>query len=116
MNGVEYSTRATRPAHSLGLALPAGPTPGSRFLILGLADRFTSTVDLAFAIRLHLVDAGTDHHPAAPADRAGRDKIPGLDHISDLAHTFIRPIAGAILAAAIADASGDVDAWVGGLI
>lgn len=101
---------------SLGLALPAGLNAWLPFLVLSLADRYTDAVEL---------DAPFDFISSTPGlivillllpIELIADKIPGLDHLSDLAHTFIRPIAGAILAAAIADASGDVDAWIGALI
>jgi hypothetical protein len=101
---------------SLGLALPAGLNAWLPFLILALADRFSSAVEL---------DAPFDVISSTPGIivillllpiELVADKIPGIDHISDLAHTAIRPLAGAILAAAIADASGDVDAWIGAII
>jgi hypothetical protein len=101
---------------SLGLALPAGLNAWLPFLILALADRFTSAVDLAAPYDFISSTPGIIIILLLLPIEMVADKIPGLDHISDLVHTFIRPVAGAILAAAVADASGDVDAWVGALI
>jgi uncharacterized membrane protein len=101
---------------SLGLALPAGLNAWLPFLILALADRFSSTIDL---------NAPYDFISSTPGIiiillllpiELVADKVPGLDHVSDIVHTAIRPVAGAILAAAVADASGDLDAWIGALI
>jgi uncharacterized membrane protein HdeD (DUF308 family) len=38
------------------------------------------------------------------------DKIPAVDHVWDLIHTFIRPVAGAVVAVAIVTGSGE--GWV----
>jgi len=97
---------------SLGLALPAGLNAWLPFLILALADRYTNQIEL---------DAPFDFISSTPGliiillllpIELLVDKIPGADHVSDLAHTFIRPIAGAILAAAVADASHDLNIWL----
>ncbi len=101
---------------SLGLALPAGLNAWLPFLILALADRFSSTIELAEPFDFISSTPGIIIILILLPIELIADKIPGLDHVSDIVHTAIRPIAGAILAAAIADASGDVDAWVGGLI
>ncbi len=101
---------------SLGLALPAGLNAWLPFLILALADRFSSTVNLAEPYDFISSTPGIIIILILLPIELIADKIPGLDHVSDVVHTAIRPVAGAILAAAIADASGDVDAWIGGLI
>ena len=41
------------------------------------------------------------------------DKIPAVDTINDIVHTFIRPVAGGILFAAQSGASGGLDPTVG---
>ncbi len=101
---------------SLGLALPAGLNAWLPFLILALADRFTSAIEL---------DAPFDVISSTPGliiillllpIELIADKIPGADHVNDIAHTFIRPVAGAILAAAVADASNDLNVWFAGLV
>jgi uncharacterized membrane protein len=101
---------------SLGLALPAGLNAWLPFLILALADRFSSAVDLAEPFDFISSTPGIIIILLLLPIELVADKIPGLDHVSDIVHTAIRPVAGAILAAAIADASGDLDAWIGGLI
>lgn len=101
---------------SLGLALPAGLNAWLPFLILALADRFTSAVDLAEPYDFISSTPGIIIILLLLPIELVADKIPGLDHVSDIVHTAIRPVAGAILAAAVADASGDVDAWIGALI
>jgi hypothetical protein len=101
---------------SLGLALPAGLNAWPPFLILALADRYTSAIHL---------DAPFDVISSTPGlivillllpIELIADKIPGADHVNDLAHTFIRPVAGAILAAAVADSSNDLNVWFAGLL
>lgn len=101
---------------SLGLALPAGLNAWLPFLILALADRFSSVVDLAEPFDFISSTPGIIIILILLPIELIADKIPGLDHVSDMVHTAIRPVAGAILAAAIADASGDLDAWVGALV
>ena len=44
------------------------------------------------------------------------DKIPRLDHFNDLAHTAVRPLAGALCFMAVASERGDVDAWFAGAL
>jgi uncharacterized protein DUF4126 len=39
------------------------------------------------------------------------DKIPGLDHASDLIHTLIRPVAGAVVMAGISNPLSEHDPW-----
>lgn len=101
---------------SIGLALPAGLNAWLPFLILALADRYTSAVDLEAPFDFISSTPGLIIILLLLPIELILDKIPGLDHLNDLVHTVIRPVAGAILAAAVADASGDVDAWIGALI
>jgi uncharacterized membrane protein len=101
---------------SLGLALPAGLNAWLPFLILALADRFSSTIDLNAPYDFISSTPGVIIILLLLPIELVADKVPGLDHVSDIVHTAIRPVAGAILAAAVADASGDLDAWIGALI
>jgi len=39
------------------------------------------------------------------------DKVPGLDHASDLIHTLIRPVAGAVVMAGISNPLSERDPW-----
>jgi hypothetical protein len=41
----------------------------------------------------------------------GVDKIPGLDHASDLVHTIVRPVAGAIVMAGISNPLSESNVW-----
>jgi len=99
-----------------GLATAAGLNAALPLVLLGALDRWTGLVSLpagwewlsngwvlVILAVLLVVDVVAD-------------KIPGLDHVSDIVHTAIRPVAGAILAAAVADASGDLNVWLGGVI
>jgi uncharacterized membrane protein len=101
---------------SLGLALPAGLNAWLPLLILSLADRYTSVIELESPFDVISSTPGLIIILLLLPIELIVDKIPGADHISDLAHTFIRPVAGAILGAAIADASGDFDAWLGAML
>ena len=101
---------------SVGLALPAGLNAWMPFLVLALADRFSSAVELNEPFDFISSTPGIIIILLLLPTELILDKIPGADHISDLVHTFIRPVAGAILAAAVADASGDLNAWFGALI
>ncbi len=101
---------------TLGLALPAGLNAWLPFLVLALADRYTTVVELVGPFNFISSTAGLIIILLLLPIELIADKIPGADHISDLVHAFIRPVAGAILAAAIADASGDVDAWFGAIV
>jgi len=101
---------------SLGLALPAGLNAWLPFLILALADRYTSVIDLAGPYDFISSTPGLIIILLLLPIELIADKIPGLDHVSDIVHTAIRPVAGAILAAAVADASGDLNVWLGGVI
>lgn len=100
---------------ALGMALPAGLNAWIPFLVLSLADRYTDAVQLAEPYDFISSTPGLLIILLLMPIELVVDKLPGLDHVNDLAHTFIRPVAGAILAAAVADASGDIDAWVGGV-
>ncbi|HEV2128754.1 MAG TPA: DUF4126 domain-containing protein, partial [Thermomicrobiales bacterium] len=101
---------------TLGLGLPAGLNAWLPFLVLSLADRYTTVVELDGPFEFISSTPGLIIILLLLPIELIVDKIPGADHISDLVHTFVRPVAGAILAAAVADASGDVDAWLGAAV
>lgn len=90
----------------LGFGTAAGLNAYLPLLILALADRFSSAVDLpgpwdalssgpGIVVLLLIL----------PVELIG-DKIAGLDRLNDRLHTFVRPVAGAIAGGAIADADG----------
>jgi uncharacterized protein DUF4126 len=46
----------------------------------------------------------------------GVDKVPGLDHVSDLVHTVVRPASGAIIMAGIVNPISAWNPWVAAVI
>lgn len=103
----------------LGLAMSAGLNAYVPLLLLGLLTRYTSFVELpqqwawlgngwvlgALAVLL-VVEVVTD-------------KVPAVDHLNDLLHTLIRPVAGGVVfasgASSVAEANADVGAGDGTL-
>jgi hypothetical protein len=98
-----------------GFALAAGLNATLPLLILALADRSASdNIDdpldaissnagigvLLFLLPIELI----------------ADKIPKIDHLSNLAHTLFRPVAGALAFAAIASLDGDLSPWIAGVV
>lgn len=93
-------------ATSLGLGVGAGVNAYATFLVFGLLSRFYPGLfhgDLAsfFAQTPVLIVMGVLYSIEFVAD-----KIPTIDHAWDVIHTFIRPLAGVVLA--IATTSGDL--------
>lgn len=95
-----------------GLSASCGLNAYLPLLILALADRFSSLIDLdgrwtalssPWMILALLV--------ILPVELIG-DKIPKFDHINDILHTVIRPIAGGTLMAAIASRDDAVNGVV----
>lgn len=97
----------------LGLAAAAGVNAYVPMIVLGLFVRYTSVLDmpaqwtwlgngwlLLALLALLLVELVTD-------------KIPVLDHLNDLVHTLVRPVAGGVVFAAIA-ARGEPDTATAG--
>jgi hypothetical protein len=87
-----------------GLAAPAGLNAWLPLLIVGLAARFTDLIQLnapynalenEWVLLVLAILLGIEIFA---------DKIPVVDSVNDVIHTFIRPTAGAILFAANADA------------
>jgi hypothetical protein len=44
------------------------------------------------------------------------DKIPVLDHISDLVHTIVRPVAGAVIMAGTSNSLSESNLWVAAIV
>jgi uncharacterized membrane protein len=101
---------------AIGLAMPAGLNAWLPFLILSLADRFSGAVELNGPFAFISSTTGLVVILLLLPIELIVDKIPRADHVSDLAHSFVRPVAGAILAAAIADASQNVNVWFAALV
>ena len=92
-----------------GLSTPAGLNAWLPLLITGLTARFTDVIKLKapFTILTEtwvLVALGVLLFIEIFAD-----KIPAVDTINDIIHTFIRPVAGGILFAAHSGAVGGLD-------
>lgn len=96
-----------------GLAASSGLNAYLPLLILALTDQFSDIVDLDgrwsaisspwFIIGLLVI---------LPIELIG-DKIPRFDHINDLVHTVIRPMAGSICMAAVASQDDGYNTAVG---
>lgn len=96
-----------------GLAASSGLNAYLPLLILALTDQFSDIVDLDgrwsaisspwFIIGLLVI---------LPIELIG-DKIPRFDHINDLVHTVIRPMAGGICMAAVASQDDGYNTAVG---
>jgi hypothetical protein len=92
-----------------GISAPAGLNAWLPLLIVGLAGRFTNLIKLKAPFDLLtntwvLVALGV-----LLMIEIFADKIPAVDTINDIIHTFIRPVAGGILFAAHSGAVGDFD-------
>ncbi|HVT45533.1 MAG TPA: DUF4126 domain-containing protein [Thermoanaerobaculia bacterium] len=96
---------------AIGLGSGAGVNAYATFLVFGLVSRLQPALfpsDLAgfFGSTPVLIVAGTLYVIEFIAD-----KIPAIDHAWDVVHTFIRPLAGALLAVA-ATSSEFPRSWV----
>lgn len=101
---------------AIGLALPAGLNAWLPFLILALSDRFTTAIELQDPYSFISSNVGIVIILLLMPIELLADKVPGVDHVSDIVHTAIRPAAGAFLAAAVADASQDLNVWFAALV
>lgn len=93
-------------ATSFGLGIGAGVNAYATFLVFGLLSRFYPALfhgelPVFFAQTPVLIVLGLLY-----AIEFFADKIPTIDHVWDVIHTFIRPLAGALLA--VATASGNM--------
>src|ERR1044071_2784284 len=91
------------------LSAPAGLNAWLTLLIVGLAARFTNLIKLQAPF-----DALTNTWVLVALGvllmiEIFADKIPAVDTINDIIHTFIRPVAGGILFAAHSGAVGSID-------
>lgn len=92
-----------------GISAPAGLNAWLPLLIVGLAGRFTSLIKLKAPF-----DTLTNTWVLVALGvllmiEIFADKIPAVDTINDIIHTFIRPVAGGILFAAHSGAVGGLD-------
>lgn len=88
----------------VGLSTAAGLNAFIPFLLVGMLDRFTTLIDLApslewisswWAIGIAMVLLVAD---------VVFDKVPGVDHVSDVIQTGVRPLMGGVMFAAASGA------------
>lgn len=99
-----------------GGAASAGLNAYLPILILALADRFTATIDLGQPYDMISGPWGIVILLLLLPIELIADKIPGVDHASDLLHSAIRPAAAAFLMMALTDERGHINAVVALLI
>lgn len=80
-----------------GLAAAAGLNAWMPLLVLGLADRFLSVVQLPAAWAWLSSDVALWVVGALLVVEIVADKIPALDTVNDVIHSFIRPASGGIV-------------------
>lgn len=103
----------------VGAASNAGLNCTLALLILALADRLTTWIDLASPYSAISSTAGIVILLLLLPIELIADKLPGVDAMSDRVHTVIRPLVGGFMAMAIATASNGtsgVMVWVAGLL
>ncbi len=91
-----------------GLSFSAGLNAYLPLLILALVDRFTDVVELDQPYDILSSNLGLIILLVILPIELIPDKISRIDHLNDLLHTAIRPIAGAILFMAYASQEGDL--------
>ena len=94
---------------SFGLAASAGLNAYLPILILALTDRLTEVVELPQPYDIISTNWGLIVLLVLLPIELVADKIPRVDHVSDLIHAPIRPAAAAFLAMAIAAASDELN-------
>jgi hypothetical protein len=99
-----------------GGALSAGLNAYLPILLLALADRFTTTIDLGQPYDIISSPIGIIVLLILLPIELIADKIPGIDHASDLLHSAIRPAAAAFIMMALTDERGHFNAVLALLI
>ena len=100
----------------LGLAGPAGLNAYIPLLVLAIADRATSRIDLAQPYDFISSTWGILILLALLTFEIIVDKIPGLDHANDLLQSVVRPAAGAVLIMAVTNEQGVINPVVAMLL
>jgi hypothetical protein len=96
----------------IGGAASAGLNAYLPILILAMADRFTDTIDLKSPYDIISSPWGIIILLLLLPIELIADKIPGVDHASDLLHSAIRPAAAAFIMMALTDEREHVNAVV----
>lgn len=96
-----------------GLAAPAGLNAWLCLLIVGLLAKFTTLLKLQSPFDLLTNEWVLLALVILLTIEVFADKIPAVDTINDIIHTFIRPVAGGILFASYTGAVGGLDPTLG---
>lgn len=100
----------------IGLSTMSGLNAYLPLLILALADRIGSTVDLESPYdRISSPGGLILILLVLPLELVG-DKIPRFDHYNDVLHTALRPLAGAFCFMAIASQHDDLNVWLAAVL
>lgn len=100
----------------IGLSTMSGLNAYLPLLILALADRIGSTVDLESPYdRISSPGGLILILLVLPLELVG-DKIPRFDHYNDVLHTALRPFAGAFCFMAIASQHDDLNVWLAAVL
>ncbi|CAN5538887.1 DUF4126 domain-containing protein [soil metagenome] len=91
------------------LAAAAGLNAYVPLLVLALADRVTTRIDLPAPYNVITSGAGIAVILLLLTLDLVFDKIPNFDHMNDLVHTAVRPAAGMFLMMAAVDGGGEID-------
>ena len=102
----------------VGAAANAGLNSTLALLVLALADRLTTRIDLASPYSWISSTAGIIVILLLLPIELGADKLPGIDAMSDRIHTVIRPLVGGFMAMALASAHrpDGIHVWIAGLL
>lgn len=100
----------------VGAASNAGLNSTLALLMLALADRLTTRIDLASPYSGISSTVGIIVILLVLPIELLADKLPKIDSMSDRVHTVIRPLVGGFLAMAIASQPGGINVWVAGVL
>ncbi|MGB3330971.1 MAG: DUF4126 domain-containing protein [Thermomicrobiales bacterium] len=101
---------------AVGAASNAGLNSTLALLMLALADRLTTRIDLASPYSGITSTVGIIVILLVLPIELIADKIPPIDSLSDRIHTVIRPPVGGFMAMAIASQPGGINVWVAGVL
>lgn len=99
-----------------GFSFSSGLNATLPLLVLALVDRVSSTVNLDGPYDAISSNLGILLLLLVLPIELVADKIPKLDHYSNLVHTVIRPLAGAFCFMAIASAENTPNVWLAGFM
>jgi len=97
-----------------GFSFSSGLNAYLPLLILALADRIGSSLELESPYHWISTNEGLLALLILVPVELLADKIPRIDHLNDLVHTAIRPVAGAFCFMAVASDEGSPHVWLAG--